>query len=175
MSACAAKSQNKNLSPTSLYLTTFFLHPPTNPFLFLSAAKGQRPRNYSSCCCCCSCWTFDLINALSTPTTMLPPIFLNILNYHLIYHSIYLSIYHSMYILLYLCIKLSIYHSIYPCLCLSINPLSICQSINQYSITADLGAGICLVGFFIWSIPYHFPPMPTYLCLPKPTYLGLPT
>ena len=25
---------------------------------FLSAAIGQRPRNYLSCCCCCSCSTF---------------------------------------------------------------------------------------------------------------------
>ena len=40
--------------------------------LLLSAAEGQRPRNYSSCCCS---WIFCLIYALSTSTTMLPPIF----------------------------------------------------------------------------------------------------
>ena len=39
--------------------------------LLLSAAEGQRPRNYSSCCC----WIFHLIYALSTPTTVLPLIF----------------------------------------------------------------------------------------------------
>ena len=36
----------------------------------MSAAEGQRPRNYLSCCSC-----FCLICALSTPTTMLPLIF----------------------------------------------------------------------------------------------------
>ena len=85
--------------------------------LLLSAAEGQRPRNYSSCCCswifrlvyalltsttvlppffkyfksihcCCCSWIFHLLYALSTSTTMLPPICLNILNL-----SIYLSIY----------------------------------------------------------------------------------
>ena len=44
-------------------------------FSLLSTAKGQRPRNYSSCCYCCSCWIFCLIYALSTSTTMLPPFF----------------------------------------------------------------------------------------------------
>ena len=44
--------------------------------LLLSAAEGQRPRNYSSCCCS---WIFCLIYALSTSTTVLPPFF-NILN-----------------------------------------------------------------------------------------------
>ena len=39
--------------------------------VFLSAAEGQRPKNYLSCCC----WIFRLIYALSTSTTMLPPIF----------------------------------------------------------------------------------------------------
>ena len=39
---------------------------------FLSAAEGQRPGNYSSCCCS---WIFRLIYALSTSTTVLPPIF----------------------------------------------------------------------------------------------------
>ena len=34
---------------------------------------GRRPRNYSSCCCCS--WIFHLIYALSTSTTVLPPIF----------------------------------------------------------------------------------------------------
>ena len=45
---------------------------------FLSAAKGQRPKNYLICCCCCS-WIFHLIYALLTPTTFLPlyfPLFL---------------------------------------------------------------------------------------------------
>ena len=32
----------------------------------LSAAKGQRPRNYLSCC-----WIVRLVNALSTHTTVL--------------------------------------------------------------------------------------------------------
>ena len=93
----------------------------------LSAAVGQRPRNYSSCCC----WIFLLIYALSTSTTMLPPFF----KYCKL--SLYLSIYHST-------------------LYLSINPSSsifICQSINrplpfpknQYIIAADQGAGIGLV------------------------------
>ena len=93
----------------------------------LSAAVGQRPRNYSSCCC----WIFLLIYALSTSTTMLPPFF----KYCKL--SLYLSIYHST-------------------LYLSINPSSsifICQSINrplpfpknQYIIAADPGPGIGLV------------------------------
>ena len=42
----------------------------------LFAAEGQRPRNYWSCG---SCWIFHLIFALSTPTTVLPPIFLKYL------------------------------------------------------------------------------------------------
>ena len=46
-------------------------------YIFLSAAEGQRPSNYSSCRCS---WIFRLIYALSTSTTVLPPIFLNILN-----------------------------------------------------------------------------------------------
>ena len=36
-------------------------------FVLLSAAEGQRSRNYLSCCCCIFC----LIYALSTPTTVL--------------------------------------------------------------------------------------------------------
>ena len=71
------------------------LRPEINHASFLSAAEGQRPSNYSSCCysCCCS-WIFRLIYALSTYTTVLPPIFLNILNLS-IYQSINLSIYPS--------------------------------------------------------------------------------
>ena len=38
--------------------------------MLLSAAKGQRPRNYLSCCY--SCRISHLAYALSTPTTMLP-------------------------------------------------------------------------------------------------------
>ena len=68
--------------------------------------------------------------ALSTPTTVLPWIFLNILNYHIIYHSLSL----------YLSITVS-------------SSISICQSINQplplpkyqYIITADPGGSIGLV------------------------------
>ena len=91
----------------------------------MSAAEGQRPSNYSSCCCS---WIFCLIYALSTSTTVLPPIFLNIFNL-----STYLPTYRSIY--------------------LSINPSSsiiFCQSINrphpfpkyQYIISADPGASI---------------------------------
>ena len=72
--------------------------------IFVSA---RRPRNYSNCC-----WIFRLIYALSTFATMLPPIFLNILNYHSnlsLNLSIHLFIYYS-----------TLYLSIF-----------ICQSINQ--------------------------------------------
>ena len=92
--------------------------------LLLSAAECQRPSNYSSCCCCS--WIFRLIYALSTSTTVLPPIFLYILN-------------------------LSIYQSINPS-----SSIFFCQSINrplpfpkyQYINTADPGDGIgpC----FVW-------------------------
>ena len=41
-------------------------------FLFLSAAEGQRPRNYLSCCSCYSSWIFHLMYALSTSITLLP-------------------------------------------------------------------------------------------------------
>ena len=62
----------------------------------LSAAEGKRPRNYSSCCCS---WIFHLIYALSSSTTVLPPIFLNISNVptHLPTHPavFFLSIYQS--------------------------------------------------------------------------------
>ena len=37
----------------------------------LSAAEGQRPRNYLSCCC--SCLLCHLHNVLTTPTTQPPP------------------------------------------------------------------------------------------------------
>ena len=60
--------------------------------LFLSVAKGQRPRNYLCCCCC---WIFHLIYALETSTTMVHPIFIIFENFTLIYHSIYLCIYLS--------------------------------------------------------------------------------
>ena len=61
-------------------------------FLLLSVAEGQRPRRvefymfreispYQSITLS---WIFRLIYALSTPTTMLPPIFLNFLKFHLI-------------------------------------------------------------------------------------------
>ena len=71
-------------------------HPGPNPTFkqtlsknlhLLSAAEGQRPRNYSSCCCCS--WIFCLIYALSTSTTVLPPIFLSI------YPSIHLAVFLS--------------------------------------------------------------------------------
>ena len=76
--------------------------------MFLSAAECQRPSNYSSCCS----WIFCLIYALSTSTTMLPPIF---------FKSIYLS------------------SSIF--ICHSINqPLPFPK--YQYIIAADPGAGI---------------------------------
>ena len=67
---------------------------------FLSAAEGQRPRNYSSCCCA---WIFCLIYALSTSTTMLPPIF-----------CITLSIYPSIHVAVFLSVNLSIdlFHSL---------------------------------------------------------------
>ena len=80
--------------------------------LFLSAAEGQRP-NYSSYCSCCS-WIFGLKYALSTSTTMLPPIILNILIYHSIYLSIYLT--KSLSITLH-----CIYLSIHPAVFLSVN------------------------------------------------------
>ena len=93
----------------------------------MSAAEGQRPRNYSSCCS----WIFRLIYALSTSTTLLPQFFISF------YPSIHISI---------------TLHSIF----LSINRSSsifICQSINwplpfpkyQYIIAADPGDGIGLV------------------------------
>ena len=114
--------------------------PPTTswPGLLLSAAKGQRPRNYSSCCC----WIFCLIYALSNSTTVVPPIVLNILNYHS-----NLSLYLSITLFFYLSIYLS--SSIY-----------ICQSINwplplpkfQYIIASDSGAGIAVLLFLKWSI-----------------------
>ena len=62
--------------------------------ILLSAAEGQRLSNYSSCCS----WIFHLIYALSTSTTMLPPIFLNLLNLSIhqsIWQYFFLSIYQS--------------------------------------------------------------------------------
>ena len=56
---------------------------------FLSAAEGQRPKNYSSCCCSC-CWIFWLIYALSTSTTVLHPIY-----HSIIYLSIHLAVFLS--------------------------------------------------------------------------------
>ena len=76
------------------------------------AAEGQRPSNYSSCCS----WIFCLIYALSTSTTVLPPIF----KY---FKSIYLSIYRSIY--------WSIYLSIYPSIHLAVFFLSIYQSTSS--------------------------------------------
>ena len=82
-------------------------------------AEGQRPSNYSSCCS----WIFRLIYALSTSTTVLPPIFLNILN-------------------------LSIYPSSSIFFCQSINrPIPLPK--YQYIIAADPGAGIS--SCFYWS------------------------
>ena len=102
--------------------------------LLLSAAKGQRPRNYLSCSCC---WIFHLIYALSTSTTVLPLIFLNILNYHSIYLFIHPSIFHFIYISIHLAVFLSINR-----------PLPFTK--YQYIIAADSGAGIGLaVGFFV--------------------------
>ena len=73
--------------------------------IFVSA---RRPRNYSNCC-----WIFRLIYALSTFATMLPPIFLNILNYHSIYPSIYLSItLHSIYLFLSVNLLINLFHSL---------------------------------------------------------------
>ena len=87
----------------------------------------------SSCCC----WIFHLIYALSTSTTVLPLIFLNILNYHSIYLFIHPSIFHFIYISIHLAVFLSINQ-----------PLSLTK--YQYIIAADSGAGIGLaVGFFV--------------------------
>ena len=121
---------------------------------FLSAAEGQRPRNYSSfyCCClwpkagnylsynCCSCWIFRLVYALSTPTTVLPP-FIIYLFFITIYHSIYHSAYRSVYCSIYPSVKslylsniVSIYLSIYPSSTVSVY-LSLLLSVNLSIIT----------------------------------------
>ena len=96
-------------------------------WFLLSAADGQRPRNYSSCCCCS--WIFHLIYALSTSTTMLPPIF----------YKYFKSINPS--------------SSIF--FCQSINrPLPFPK--YRYIIAADPGAGIGLVlivKVFWWILP----------------------
>ena len=57
----------------------------------LSAAEGQRPRNYSSCCS----WIFRLIYALSTSTTVLPSIFLKYFKLSIYLAVFFLSIYQS--------------------------------------------------------------------------------
>ena len=77
--------------------------------LCLSAAKGQRPSNYSSCCS----WIFRLIYVLSTSTTVLPPIFLNILNLSIypspsIHPSIHLAVFFSVNLSIYLFHSLNI-------------------------------------------------------------------
>ena len=92
---------------------------------FLSAAEGQRPRNYSSC----SCWIFCLICLINFHLHAIPN-FLNILNYHSIYLSLYLSLYLS---------------STYPCLCLSIYHYFYLSIYQSYTIAADPEAGIGLV------------------------------
>ena len=58
----------------------------------LSAAEGQRPRNYLSCC---SCWIFRLVYALSSPTTVLPQFLIKLF---FITISLTLSIYHYFYL-----------------------------------------------------------------------------
>ena len=114
---------------------------------FLSAAEGQRPRNYSSfyCCClwpkagnylsynCCSCWIFRLVYALSTPTTVLPP-FIIYLFFITIYHSAYRSVYCSIYPSVHHCIYLTLYLSIYPSSTVSVY-LSLLLSVNLSIIT----------------------------------------
>ena len=119
--------------------------------LLLSAAEGQRPRNYSSCCCCLRPNAKDLVITRvvvvvlvvlgffvwSMPYQLTPPCypqFLNILNLS-IYPSIYLS-----------------------------SSIFFCQSINQplpfpkyqYIIAADPGAGIgpCCCCSWIFCLIY---------------------
>ena len=43
--------------------------------LFLSAAEGQRPRNYLSCSCCCCSWIFHLSRPYQLPPPCYPFIF----------------------------------------------------------------------------------------------------
>ena len=81
---------------------------------FLSAAEGQRPRNYSSCCCS---WIFRLVYALLTSTTVLPPFFKYFKSIHCcswIFHLLY---------------ALSTSTTVLPPICLNILNLSIHQSI----------------------------------------------
>ena len=106
----------------------------------MSATEGQRPGNYLSCS---SCWIFYLIYALSTSTNRANPNYLLvyfIIIYHFIYHAIYLPIILSHYLSSHLSLSLYIYLPIHLSLTISNR-----QSINQYSIAADLGAGIGLV------------------------------
>ena len=103
---------------------------------FLSAAEGQRPRNYLSCCCS---WIFCLIYALSTPTTLLPQNIIISYNHSTLslfsiilsitpsiylslylFKSIYLSLYQSLYLSITLSIIISIYHHIYPSIIISV-------------------------------------------------------
>ena len=85
-------------SPSSLPLPPNSLSLSPSLSLSLPIPKCQytiAPDRYQSCCCS---WIFRLIYALSTSTTMLPPIFWNILKYHSnlsIYLLFFLSIYQS--------------------------------------------------------------------------------
>ena len=115
----------------------------------MSATEGQRPGNYLSCS---SCWIFYLIYALSTSTNRANPNYLLvyfIIIYHFIYHAIYLPIILSHYLSSHLSLSLYIYLPIHLSLTISNR-----QSINQYSIAADLGAGIGLVP--IDTVTIHF-------------------
>ena len=134
-------------------------------FCLRPKAKDQRPRNYLSCCSSSSCWIFCLIYALSTPSTILPLLSISPSSLSLSFLSLW-------FLSLSLSLPLPPYSYVLwplpnfdftlsisslpllllspPCLyCSSLSHLSItisiCQSINWYSIAANPGAGIGLV------------------------------
>ena len=111
--------------------------------------KGQRPRNYLSCCS----WIYCLINALSTPTTLLLlhfPLTLTPPSPSQSHSSSYVSLYHN------ISLPLS---NLFLCLITSLpNPSLYSQSLPllpipkyEYLIATDPGAGIGLIKLWHFS------------------------
>ena len=117
--------------------------------IFLSAAEGQRPRNYLSCCSWIFAFDLWYINSHHLATSKIEKFHSISLQSITIYFSIYHSNYNYMiHFFFTLSIILSFYHSMYLSLSLPIHlsiTISICQSINWCSNAADPGAGIGLV------------------------------
>ena len=121
--------------------------------LFLSAAEGQRPRNYLSCCS----WIFRLIYALSTSTSLTLPLFLSSpsLSQFPVFTSLSLAT---------------------PCLSLTTPCLS--PSLSHYSLSLPMSIYLCLLTCIYLLTSTYLPiyiKTPTYVNLPSSTYLPMST